>query len=104
VSAERSVLTSVDLDSGTAVVETEISLADLFGDDDRWVLLEDDHGWVGFEREQLGSGERVEYVDTRRPALNSRLSVEPRAVLEVARQRLVVIDPFQTLDERGGSP
>lgn len=103
MSADRSVLTSIDLDAGTAVVETEISLDDLFGNDGRWVLLEDDHGWVGFERQQLGYDERCQYVDTRRPDQTQRLAVAPRAVLEVARQRLVVIDPFQTLDERGGS-
>lgn len=99
MSADRAVLTEIDLEEGSATLQTEISISELFGDSDRWVLVEDANGWAGFERDQVDDREIFYWVDTRREGWNSKLVVGPRAILEVARQRVVHVDPFETAME-----
>lgn len=99
MSADRAVLTSLDLEKGTAILEREISLDELFGEDDRWVILEEENGWIGFQRERHGDDVTYYWIDTRRDDWTERLVVGPRSILEVARQRLVHVDPFETIQE-----
>lgn len=95
MSTDGVVLKSVNQESGTATLEREISLDELFNDDDRWVILHDDVGWCGFERERVAEEWVYYYRDTRRPSWPDRVRCGHRAILETVRHRFILADPVE---------
>lgn len=100
MSADRAVLTEINLEDGSATLETEISIDDLF-ENDEWRLLEDADGWVGFEQAERNGDVVYYYRDTRLEADNwvDRIRVGERSILEAARERLVEVDFLDTVRE-----
>lgn len=103
MSAEKAVLTSVDLENGSATIETKISIDELF-DGGVWRVAELEEGWIGFERKKRDGYPIYHYVDTTRPEDDwaRRIRVGERSVLETLRRQLVDLDPFERV--RGATP
>lgn len=100
MSAGGAVLTSVDLESGRAVLETQISLDKLFDEAGEWRVIEDEHGWAGFVRESGDDGPEYYFVDTTREDWLRKLRVGKKAIFQTLQRRAVEVDLLEELRRR----